>query len=246
MTKNLLPEDTIVIRRPNPMGDDFPLNEYRKFVKHNLGKGFTDRFGSMGFNDWIASQAGRTLKEAAEEWQLQLEEHNLNPGPKTMEEILKERRFRIISDADKAFILAFDKAMAERGYDFGGTIGYGYGWGLFMIIYGKTGTKSRPVAARVLVNDDGGIYLRFFLSNVDKRREYIENTPPHIKNAFLFEGGDCTSCSTMCAPGKTYTIDGQLMQKCNHSTFYFHAPTQEKLPDYLDLLSKFYPPKKGR
>ena len=198
----------------------------------------------ISVGDLITAQAGKTLKEAVEEWRLQVEEYTGQLKPESMQEMLKQRRFRIISDAGKAFILAFDKEMADMGYDFGGIIGYGYGWGLFMIIYGKTGTKSRPVAARIFIQADGEIQLRLFLNKVDKQREYIENAPAHIKEAFVFTGGDCTSCSTMCAPGKVYTIDGQQMQKCNHNVFYFYDPTLEKLSGYMELLSKFYPKKK--
>ena len=244
--KALLPEDTIILKRPNPLNDDYPLNAYLKFFKHSLGKNFTDYLeNGISVGDLITAQAGKTLKEAVEEWRLQVEEYTGNPRPTNMQEMLNQRRFRIISDADKAFILAFDEAMTKMGYDFGGVIGYGYGWGLFMIIYGKTGTKSRPCPARIYIKDDGKIQLRLFLNKVDKHREYIENTP-HIKGSFLFEGGDCTSCNTACAPGKTYTIDGQQMQKCNHSTFYFNDPTLEKLPDYIGLLSKFYPTQKAK
>ena len=78
----------------------------------------------------------------------------------SMEGILKEDRFNIISDVDKTFILAFDKAINELEHDFGTIIGSGFGWGLYMINYGKSGTKSRPIAARIYIKDDGKIQLR--------------------------------------------------------------------------------------
>ena len=245
--KELLPENTVIVKKPIPMDDSFPEKDYRKYFKYALGKSFTGYMdgGKTTFATWLGSQAGKTLKEAAAEWAAQVEESTRLPEPATMEEMLSRRRFNFLPDANKAFILAFDKAINELGYDFGKAIGDGYGWGLYMIIYGKTGTKSRPVAARIYIEHDGEIELRFHLNNVDKHIKHIENVPAHIKDAFTFTGGDCKRCNTMCAPGKQYTINGNLMQKCNHSTFYFRNPTMEKLPDYMELLAKFFKSKKG-
>jgi len=81
---------------------------------------------------------------------------------------------------------------------------------------------------------------------VDAHRQYIENASAHIKESFFFTGGDCKSCSTFCAPGKEYTIDGHLMRKCKHNVFYFNMPTLEMLTDYMDLLELFYPNKKQK
>lgn len=127
-------------------------------------------------------------------------------------------------------------------------IAYGYDcnyeiMGNFEFDYKKTGTKSRPRAAMVNTNKKG-ISLRLYLNNVDKHREHIENAPPHIKKAFVFTGGDCTSCNTACAPGKNYIIDGEQYRKCNHRTFMFDNPTVEKLPDYTELLARFFTMKK--
>ena len=245
-TKELLPENTIIVKKPIPLDDSFPVNEYRKFFKHALGKSFTGYMddGNTTFVTWLGSQAGKTLKEAAAEWSYQVEESAILPQPTNMEEMLSRRRFNFVPDANKAFMLAFDKAMNELGYDLGDFIGDGYGWGLYMIIYGKTGTKSRPVAARIYIQHNGEVVLRFHLNKVDKHSNHIENAPEYIKDAFIFEGGDCKSCNSMCAPGKQYTIHGQQMQKCNHYVFNFYGPTLDKLPGYLDLLLKFYPKKK--
>jgi len=38
-------------------------------------------------------------------------------------------------------------------------------------------------------------------------------------------------------------IDNQLIEICNGIAFEFWDPTEEKLSDYLDLLSEFYPRK---
>ena len=80
-----------------------------------------------------------------------------------MEEMLFERRFNIISKQDKAFIIALDGAINELGYDFGGVIDSGYRWSPLMIIYGKTGTKNRAVAARIFIRNNS-IVLRLFLT----------------------------------------------------------------------------------
>ena len=60
-----------------------------------------------------------------------------------------------------AFIVAFDKAINKLGYDCENAIGGGYSWSPLMIIYGKTGTKSRPCIARIYINNED-ISLRLF------------------------------------------------------------------------------------
>jgi len=227
--KELLPEDTLIV------WNKFPVGEYRKFFQNATGKEEIVTI-CKDFQTWLFTQAGKTLKEA-------LEELN-HPSEKNMKEFLSERRFDNVKEPDKAFIIAFDEAINELGYDFGGVIGSGNIFGVNMIAYGKTGTKSRACAARIYIKDDGTVTLRLFLNKVDIHRQYIENAPAHIKDAFIFTGGDCKSCNTACAPGKVYTIDGQLMQKCNHSTFYFNTLSADNLSDYMELLSKFFPKKK--
>jgi len=224
MSKKLLSEDTVIIWNAHP------LSKYRDFFMQALGGEVLNTVGD--FQKWLyLNHTGKTLKEV-------LEEHSRNYEAKSMEELMSERRFEIVSEPDKAFLTAFDEAMIALGYDCENRIGS-------MIIYGKTGTKSRPCPARIYIQLDG-IVLRLFLNNVDKHRDFIESAPAHIKDAFHFKGGDCKSCNTACAPGKMYTIDGKLMRKCNHATFYFAKPSLEKLPDYMMLLSKFYPPKKTK
>ena len=65
-----------------------------------------------------------------------------------MDDILKEERFDFISNDDKAFILAFNDAMTKLGYDFGNKIGSGFCWGKYMVIYTRSGVKSKNVYAR--------------------------------------------------------------------------------------------------
>ena len=228
-TKELLPEDTIIV------WNKFPIGEYRRFFRQATGKEeiMTD---TMDFQTWLLTQAGKTLKEA-------LEEHFNPSDPKNMKELLSERRFEIISEVDKAFIVAFDEAINELRYDFGGSIGSGYTWSPLMIIYGKTGTKSRPCVARIYIGE-GSTVLRLFFNNIDKHRAYIENAPEHIKELF-FGGRDC-DCEPKCKLSKArkiYTINDRKFEKCAHADFMFSQPNLEKLPDYIGLLTEFYPVK---
>src|SRR5512146_962452 len=97
-----------------------------------------------------------------------------------LHEILSEEKFNFISSNNKAFIFAFDGEMARLGYDFGEKIGSGYCWGKYMLIYTKTGVKSKNVYARIYIRE-ASIVLRLFLNGIDKHRVYIENAPACIK-----------------------------------------------------------------
>jgi len=237
MGKKLLSADTVIKTIVGNTNDTPPIGKYRDFLYEAIGKNFVDSMDYSAFQKWLFSQTGKTLKEVADEYNNGYKAENL-------EDLLLEKRFNLISESDKAFIKAFDKAMNELGYDCENIIGSGLTWGLYMIVYGKTETKSRPCAARIYIKEDGEVSLRLFLSKVDKHMKYIEISPAHIKDAFNFTGGDCKSCNTACAPGKVYTIDGQLMQKCNHSTFYLNNLSADRISDYMDLLSRFFPAKK--
>ncbi|MCL2512437.1 MAG: hypothetical protein FWF08_00930 [Oscillospiraceae bacterium] len=167
-----------------------------------------------------------------------------------MKDIISEARFDIIEEADREFIIAFDKEMRGLGYDFGGDIGKGYCWGKYMIIYSKSGVKSKKVAARIFIRDDC-IVLRLYFSGIDKHRAYIENTPLHIKEVFTGEHGDCGHCEGghreggFCKFRKTYTVANRSFEKCNGVVFEFWWPDLAKLPDYMDLLNEFYAGKGG-
>ena len=221
----ILSEDTLIIWNKHP------VNEYRKFFQQATGE--KEIMGS-NFQVWLFSQAGKTLAEALEEY--------LHPsGHETVADFLTERRFESISDADKEFIIAFDKAIGGFGYDFGNAIISGNVFSPMVIIYGKSNTKNRPCAARIYIHDNG-IVLRIFLQKVDSHRQYIENAPQHIKDVFLSQDGLCTRCWDNCKTRPSpYTIDGQQIQKCHHHTFYFNNPSVEKLPDYMSLFAEFYP-----
>lgn len=161
-----------------------------------------------------------------------------------MKDFLQGESFAFMSETDRQFIYTFDEAMNSLGYDFGDKIGSGYCWGRWMLIYTKTGVKSKQVFARIYLREDGFV-LRFFFSDIDNHREFIENAPSHIKEVFVGEYGKCKHCHNekngKCRFRKTYTIDGRLIEKCNGFTFEFHQPTLAGLPDYLALFSEFYP-----
>lgn len=164
-----------------------------------------------------------------------------------MENLISEERFSMLSEADKSFILAFDKEIAKLDYSSGGSIGDGFCWGRYMIIYSKVGVKSKQVAARIYIRDNS-IVLRLFLNGLDKHREYIEGSPKHIREAFTGEHGNCVRCHNdkggKCKFRKAYTLDGRYIEKCNGITFEFHEPNIEKLPDYISLMKEFYPGRK--
>jgi hypothetical protein len=163
-----------------------------------------------------------------------------------MKSIIHEPRFDFLSDRDKEFIISFDEEMNQLGFGFGGAITSGYCWGKYMIIYTRTGLKSKKVYARIYMREDC-IVLRMFFSDIDRQREYIEQAPTHIKQVFTGSHGDCQHCHNEkdggCRFRKTYIIDGRRIDKCNGIVFEFHDPGVEKLPDYLGLFTRFYPTK---
>jgi len=236
MSKKLLPEDTI-IRTVVGNENGIPIGEYRKFLYEAISKDFIDSMDYSSFQKWLFSHTGKTLKEVVSEFNNHYEVRNMN-------DLLSERRFNIISKQDKAFIIAFNEAMIAFGYDCENIISSGLVWGLFMIIYGKTDTKSRPCIARIYIKEDGTVNLRLFLTKIDKHMRFIENAPKHIKVSFNFIGGDCTFCNANCKSRKCYSIDGQSMEKCVYSTFYFNNLSIDKLDDYMNLLKEFHPIKK--
>ncbi len=212
---------------------------YRAFFRKSI-EGFSPEVHCGEFQYWLDRNNGKTLKEA-------IESYRLSEPQKSIEERLTEERFNIVSELDKTFILAFSREIAELGYDFGGHIGWGACWGRYMVIYSKVGVKSKQVAARIFIRENG-IVLRLFFNNVDKHTGYIENTPEYIKHVFTGTHGDC-SCNPKkenCRMRKTYTIDGKQIEKCSGVVFEFHQPNMAKLPDYMGLLKEFYVSKKGR
>ncbi len=167
-----------------------------------------------------------------------------------MEAILQEARFNFVSEQNKAFMVAFNQEMNRLGYDFVGTIGTGYGWGKYMVIYTKTGVKSQAVYARIYLQEDG-ITLRLFLNNVDQHEAFIEKAPAHIKALFTAEDTLCKhdrddqdgNCRSRFR--RTYTIDGQRIEQCMPLTYYIPQPEMQRLPDYIALFAEFYAGKRA-
>jgi len=227
MRKTLLPDDTIII-----VGGEIPLSQFRTYFENVFEKGFAP---NGHFQEWLNTQTGKTVQRAAADY------GNIPPlqGMKTM---LTEERFDEISEADKVFILAFDEHMADFGYDCGGSIGGGFCWGKYMIIYSQSGAKSKKVIARLYIRN-GGLVLRLFLNDIGKRLTFIENAPPHIKSAFAAGSpGDCC-CNPRkenCRGRKTYTLGGRVVEKCSGAVYEFPNPTVAVLPDYIHLLEAFY------
>ncbi len=166
-----------------------------------------------------------------------------------LNEMLNEERFNFISPDNKAFMLAFHDEMARLGYDFGSKIGSGYCWGQYMLIYTRSGVKSKNVYARIYVRE-ASIVLRLFLNEIDKHREFIENAPAYIKEVFVGPHGDCVHDHDRedggCMFRKSYTLDGRFIEKCNSFTFEFYEPNLQKLSDYVALFTEFFPQKKGK
>ena len=213
--------------------------EFRKFFRQTLGKDYEKYAVVMNVIKVSLNHKGKTLKDIIEEC------HNPT-GNKSLKEILEEDRFKIIPMSDKTFIIAFDKELNEVGYDFGGTISGNRD--LMAIIYGKTNTKTRPCPVRIHIENNGNICLRLYLHKVDDHRKYIENAPAHIREVFTSETGKCCGCNFKdgkckykCT--KTYTIGGSLFNKCY---FKLTNTATENIPDYIGLLSEFYPIKKAK
>ena len=164
-----------------------------------------------------------------------------------IKQLLQESRFDFVNADDKAFVIAFDAAMLERGWGLETNGHYkGYMWGRYMLIYHKLGVKAKKVPARIYLRENG-IALRLFFSSVDKCRTHIENSPLHIKGMFTGTHGNCGHCGIerdgSCKHRKTYTIDNNSYEKCDGEVFEFWQPNLEKLSDYLALLDEFYSPK---
>jgi hypothetical protein len=165
-----------------------------------------------------------------------------------MDVILQEERFDYLSGDERAFVLAMDAALAERGYTCGGQIGEGYCWGRHMLIYRKAGAKSERVYARLYLRE-ADVVLRLFFNGVDRHRAYLEVAPDHIQEVFTGPFGDCEHCHNQgedgaCRFRKRYTLHGREIAKCNGNTFWFFKPTLARLDDYLALFDQFYPPKR--
>ncbi len=159
-----------------------------------------------------------------------------------MKELLKRDEFSFIKKANKDFIIAFDAQMDVLGYTFDGSIVPGYCWGKYMIIYTKTGVKSRKSYARIYIRDED-IILRLYFSNVDKYREAIESAPDFIQEAFTGNFPLCNHCQgkTECIHQKRYTIHEKQYEVCDGRAFWFFKPELFQLTEYMKLFTAFYP-----
>jgi len=231
MIKAPITEDTVIGSRK------IIAIEFRKFFMKTLGDDYEKNPVVRNVIKVPLNYKGISLREI-------LEKCNNPMKNKSLKEVLTEDRFNVISTSDKSFIIVFDKVINERGYDFGGAIGGNKD--LMVIVYGKTGTKTRPRPACFHIYNDGAICLKLYLHKVDDRRQYIENAPAHIREIFTNNKGECNACSFKdgkckynCT--KTYTINEHVFYKC-----YFELTdlAVKNIPDYIALLSEFYPMKK--
>lgn len=164
-------------------------------------------------------------------------------------DLMNEPSLDILSDQDRAFVAQFDDAMRKLGFDCGGKISSGYCWGKYMLIYTRTGVKSKQVYARVYIREKE-VVLRLFLNDIDRHRAFLESAPDHIKQVFTGPHGDCQHCHNekygRCRFRKTYTLENRMIEKCSGVTFEFQQPDTKKMGDYLALFSEFFPARRAR
>lgn len=131
--------------------------------------------------------------------------------------------YNFVSDENKEFIVAFTDAMEKSGYYTDGFTD-GICWGKYMLIYRKSGVKSKKVFARIYIRENS-ICLRLFFSDITEKGEYIKNAPDFIKDVFVGSYGTCKHCrGDNCRFRKDYEIDGVKYEKCNGTTFQFFDP----------------------
>ncbi|MCL2407833.1 MAG: hypothetical protein FWC95_07890 [Defluviitaleaceae bacterium] len=230
MAKVPLTPETVIAVGNQPTADDL-----RVFFQGILGFLYDDYAITLEHKQFWPRNKGKTLEQIID---------NILRSPINYTAAdddtnnLPHEIFSIITSAQRAFILEFNNKMNELGYDYGGKVGGPSYECKYVLIYGKTNTKSRPITARVYISNRF-IAVRFYFKDVDKHREYIENAPKYIKSAFAFKDGDCKNCSINCKKMHNYTIDGVAYSKCPWSTFFFRYCTLDMLEDYMALYSKF-------
>ena len=222
--------------------------EAQRFFKKTLGAEYEKFKGDLWYTNLWAKHSGKTMGQlVAECVDGSIQNHTI----KSLQELLQEERYSIVSNADKDFIISYDQFMSDMGYDFGGAIAAGIDDGTFAIQYKKSEGKNKSPFSRVHINKDGSLRLRLYFSDIEKHQKYIESSPAHIKSAFAFDEGNCLilntgePCVKGCKGMKRYTIDGVDYVKCHHSIAHFRNPTVDRLPDYIALLSQFYPNARG-
>lgn len=168
-------------------------------------------------------------------------------GKKRMKNLLEDEAYSFVCSKDKEFIVAFDAEMNRLGYTCNQTIGDGYCWGRKMIIYTKSGVKSKKSYARIYLREND-LILRMYFSNVDKQRQAIEQAPDYVQQAFTGDYGACKHCNNMkedssCSHRKSYTIYSKKYELCDGFAFWFFSPDIIRIPEYIKLFLAFYPEK---
>lgn len=155
----------------------------------------------------------------------------------------------VLSAEERSFILAFDEAIQHEGYTSDGIQPY-VCWGKYVISYYRKGVKTKRYVARFYLRSDG-LLFRMYFSDIDTHAGVIERLPEEIKATFFSEYGRCKHCDSKsnksqgkCMHRKTYSLEGRRLEMCDGLVFLFPNHSVEAVPQYIDLLRLFYPPKK--
>jgi hypothetical protein len=164
---------------------------------------------------------------------------------------LSDEQYSFIGSKDKNFIIAFNDAMTVAGFENNGIQPYVV-FGKYKIEYYRPGNKTHKYVARIYLRDNE-IVLRMYFSNIDKRRDSIEDSPEYIKKPFVDDSHKCKiNCKGMrmndgkCRYQKKYTIDNMIYLKCSGESFMYYNMDGENASEYVELLATFYPKKKRR
>ena len=165
-----------------------------------------------------------------------------------MDVLLNKPEYQYIGELNRDVIIRFNNEMEKLGYTCNNTIVPGFCWGNHMIIYTKANVKSKKSYARIYLKDNE-LIVRMYFSDVNSKKEVIEESPEYIKDAFTGEYGYCKFCHNMkddgsCSHRKSYQIDNKDYHFCDGYAFWFFNPTIDKIPEYIKLFMTFYPQKK--
>lgn len=133
----------------------------------------------------------------------------------------------------------------------------------YMTNYKVKRLETRKLVAHVFIKEDG-IFLRLFalknnVRTINEREgafghcaspRLYRKCPPHIKKLFTVEVPACHHCNDdngngYCYRLGTYTVDGNVYERCIGKGFDIWDPTMEKLPDYIEMLSELNSKKKS-
>lgn len=159
-----------------------------------------------------------------------------------IKEQMTEERFSFMSSRDKDFVVQMTEALEALGYTYGGVIVDGICWGKYMLIFRKSGAKSKKVVARIYIRENS-VAFRLFLSDITKHSDSIAAMPEQITDAFTGAAGLCRHChGEVCRFQKIYEINGTRYEKCNGEVFTFTNASAERLGDYIALFREFNQP----